>query len=65
MKQYFPRRFDPYMGYRFRRPYAPPPYGYRYVTIAESLNLAEIVLWKLLLDPTLKMRLNLHSSHVL
>ncbi|KAK4749402.1 hypothetical protein SAY87_026851 [Trapa incisa] len=32
MKQYFPRRFDPYMGYRPRRPYPPPyfysPYGY-------------------------------------
>ncbi|XP_031397380.1 polyadenylate-binding protein 3 isoform X2 [Punica granatum] len=32
MKQYFPRRFNPYMGYRFRRPYATPnfysPYGY-------------------------------------
>ncbi|XP_068316215.1 polyadenylate-binding protein 2 isoform X1 [Pyrus communis] len=32
MKQYRPRRFNPYMGYRFRRPYVPPyfysPYGY-------------------------------------
>ncbi|XP_024457236.1 polyadenylate-binding protein 3 isoform X2 [Populus trichocarpa] len=32
MKQYRPRRINPYMGYRFRRPYAPPyfysPYGY-------------------------------------
>ncbi|XP_030455693.1 polyadenylate-binding protein 2 isoform X1 [Syzygium oleosum] len=32
MKQYFPRRFNPYAGYRFRRPYVPPyfysPYGY-------------------------------------
>ncbi|CAM8992088.1 unnamed protein product [Rhodiola kirilowii] len=33
MKQYHPpRRFGPYMGYRFRRPYVPPyfypPYGY-------------------------------------
>ncbi|GAB4848711.1 Polyadenylate-binding protein 2 [Ancistrocladus abbreviatus] len=32
MKQYRPRRFNPYMAYRFRRPYAPPyfypPYGY-------------------------------------
>ncbi|ESR39595.1 hypothetical protein CICLE_v100264481mg, partial [Citrus x clementina] len=32
MKQYRPRRFNPYMGYRGRRPYVPPyfysPYGY-------------------------------------
>ncbi|KAI8032081.1 Polyadenylate-binding protein 3 [Camellia lanceoleosa] len=32
MKQYRGRRFNPYMGYRFRRPYVPPyfysPYGY-------------------------------------
>ncbi|KAM0949024.1 putative RNA recognition motif domain, nucleotide-binding alpha-beta plait domain superfamily [Dioscorea sansibarensis] len=32
MKQFRPRRFNPYMGYRFRRPYVPPyfysPYGY-------------------------------------
>ncbi|KAH7566881.1 hypothetical protein JRO89_XS08G0248500 [Xanthoceras sorbifolium] len=32
MKQYRPRRFSPYMGYRGRRPYVPPyfysPYGY-------------------------------------
>ncbi|KAL6220106.1 hypothetical protein ACLB2K_007863 [Fragaria x ananassa] len=32
MKQFRPRRFSPYMGYRFRRPYVPPyfysPYGY-------------------------------------
>ncbi|KAJ6737226.1 EUKARYOTIC TRANSLATION INITIATION FACTOR 4B/4H [Salix viminalis] len=32
MKQYRPSRFNPYMGYRFRRPYVPPyfysPYGY-------------------------------------
>ncbi|XP_072971628.1 polyadenylate-binding protein 2-like isoform X1 [Typha angustifolia] len=32
MKQFRPRRFNPYMGYRFRRPYMPPyyasPYGY-------------------------------------
>ncbi|XP_039053434.1 polyadenylate-binding protein 2-like isoform X1 [Hibiscus syriacus] len=32
MKQYCPRRFNPYMGYRPRRPYMPPyfysPYGY-------------------------------------
>ncbi|KAK9011281.1 hypothetical protein V6N11_044134 [Hibiscus sabdariffa] len=32
MKQYRPRRFNPYMGYRSRRPYIPPyfysPYGY-------------------------------------
>ncbi|KAH8502764.1 hypothetical protein Peur_066609 [Populus x canadensis] len=32
MKQYHPRSFNPYMGNRFRRPYAPPyfysPYGY-------------------------------------
>ncbi|KAF2283991.1 hypothetical protein GH714_017835 [Hevea brasiliensis] len=32
MKQYRPRRFNPYMGHRFRRPYVPPyfysPYGY-------------------------------------
>ncbi|XP_010027916.2 polyadenylate-binding protein 2 isoform X1 [Eucalyptus grandis] len=32
MKQYFPRRFNPYASYRFRRPYVPPyfysPYGY-------------------------------------
>ncbi|XP_028807147.1 polyadenylate-binding protein 3 isoform X4 [Neltuma alba] len=32
MKQYRPRRFNPYMGYRFRRPFPPPyfysPYGY-------------------------------------
>ncbi|KAJ6916999.1 hypothetical protein NC652_019408 [Populus alba x Populus x berolinensis] len=32
MKQYRPRSFNPYMGNRFRRPYAPPyfysPYGY-------------------------------------
>ncbi|XP_072953799.1 polyadenylate-binding protein 2-like isoform X2 [Typha angustifolia] len=32
MKQYRPRRFNPYLGYRFRRPYMPPyfysPYGY-------------------------------------
>ncbi|KAI5384518.1 polyadenylate-binding protein 2 [Lathyrus oleraceus] len=32
MKQYRPRRFNPYMAYGFRRPYAPPymysPYGY-------------------------------------
>ncbi|XP_062099898.1 polyadenylate-binding protein 2 isoform X2 [Humulus lupulus] len=32
MKQYRPRRFNPYSGYRFRRPYVPPyfysPYGY-------------------------------------
>uniref|UniRef100_A0A2P2JJY8 Polyadenylate-binding protein 3-like n=1 Tax=Rhizophora mucronata TaxID=61149 RepID=A0A2P2JJY8_RHIMU len=32
MKQYRPRRFNPYMGYRPRRPYVPPyfysPYGY-------------------------------------
>ncbi|KAJ7945424.1 polyadenylate-binding protein 2-like [Quillaja saponaria] len=32
MKQYHPRRFNPYMGYPVRRPYAPPnfynPYGY-------------------------------------
>ncbi|XP_010937393.1 polyadenylate-binding protein 2 isoform X2 [Elaeis guineensis] len=32
MKQYRPRRFNPYSGYRFRRPYMPPyfysPYGY-------------------------------------
>ncbi|KAJ4953444.1 hypothetical protein NE237_030276 [Protea cynaroides] len=32
MKQFRPRRFNPYMGYRFRRPYIPPyaysPYGY-------------------------------------
>ncbi|CAK9170849.1 unnamed protein product [Ilex paraguariensis] len=32
MKQYGQRRFNPYMGYRFRRPYVPPyfysPYGY-------------------------------------
>ncbi|XP_027335291.1 polyadenylate-binding protein 2-like [Abrus precatorius] len=27
MKQFRPRRFNPYMGYRFRRPY-PPPYFY-------------------------------------
>lgn len=35
MKQYRPRRFNPYMGYRGRRPYVPPyfysPYGYGYV----------------------------------
>ena len=35
MKQFRPRRFNPYMGYRFRRPYVPPyfysPYGYGYV----------------------------------
>ncbi|KAK9231543.1 hypothetical protein WN943_021781 [Citrus x changshan-huyou] len=34
MKQYRPRRFNPYMGYRGRRPYVPPyfysPYGYGY-----------------------------------
>lgn len=45
MKQYFPRRFDPYMGYRFRRPYPPPyfysPYGYGYVTVDESFRLIE------------------------
>ncbi|KAG5029670.1 hypothetical protein JHK87_013184 [Glycine soja] len=32
MKQYRPRRFNPYMAYGFRRPYTPPyfysPYGY-------------------------------------
>ncbi|KAL6225161.1 hypothetical protein ACLB2K_004012 [Fragaria x ananassa] len=32
MKQFRPRRFNPYMGYSFRRPYVPPyfysPYGY-------------------------------------
>ncbi|XP_068648409.1 polyadenylate-binding protein 2-like isoform X2 [Aristolochia californica] len=28
MKQYRGRRFNPYLGYRFRRPYAPPPYFY-------------------------------------
>ncbi|GKV23451.1 hypothetical protein SLE2022_297410 [Rubroshorea leprosula] len=32
MKQFRPRRFNPYMGYGFRRPYVPPyfysPYGY-------------------------------------
>ncbi|GMH05936.1 hypothetical protein Nepgr_007776 [Nepenthes gracilis] len=32
MKQYRARRFNPYMGYRFQRPYMPPffypPYGY-------------------------------------
>lgn len=32
MKQFRPRRFSPYAGYRFRRPYVPPyfysPYGY-------------------------------------
>ncbi|KAJ6929297.1 polyadenylate-binding protein 3-like isoform X2 [Populus alba x Populus x berolinensis] len=32
LKQYRPRRINPYMGYRFRRPYVPPyfysPYGY-------------------------------------
>ncbi|KAJ0981396.1 hypothetical protein J5N97_009651 [Dioscorea zingiberensis] len=32
MKQFRPRRFNPYMGYRSRRPYVPPyfysPYGY-------------------------------------
>ncbi|XP_020089650.1 polyadenylate-binding protein 2-like [Ananas comosus] len=32
MKQYPPRRFNPHLGYRFRRPYVPPyfysPYGY-------------------------------------
>lgn len=32
MKQFRPRRFNPYMGYRPRRPYVPPyfysPYGY-------------------------------------
>ncbi|XP_068651797.1 polyadenylate-binding protein 2-like isoform X1 [Aristolochia californica] len=32
MKQYRGRRFNPYLGYRFRRPYVPPyfysPYGY-------------------------------------
>ncbi|MQM11629.1 hypothetical protein Taro_044538 [Colocasia esculenta] len=32
MKQFRPRRFNPYMGYRFRGPYVPPyfysPYGY-------------------------------------
>ncbi|KAF5749783.1 polyadenylate-binding protein 3-like isoform X1 [Tripterygium wilfordii] len=32
MKQYRPRRFNPYAGYRSRRPYVPPyfysPYGY-------------------------------------
>ncbi|CAL5368546.1 unnamed protein product [Camellia sinensis] len=32
LKQYRGRRFSPYMGYRFRRPYVPPyfysPYGY-------------------------------------
>ncbi|CAJ2677099.1 polyadenylate-binding protein 2 isoform X1 [Trifolium pratense] len=32
MKQYRPRRFNPYMAYGFRRPYAPPymysPYGF-------------------------------------
>ncbi|XP_050944818.1 polyadenylate-binding protein 3-like isoform X3 [Cucumis melo] len=31
MKQYFPQRYNPYMGYRSRRPYVPPyfysPYG--------------------------------------
>lgn len=36
MKQYRPRRFNPYMGFRFRRPYVPPyfysPYGYGYDT---------------------------------
>lgn len=35
MKQFRARRFNPYMGYRFRRPYVPPyfysPYGYGYV----------------------------------
>ncbi|OAY78112.1 polyadenylate-binding protein 2-like isoform X1 [Ananas comosus] len=32
MKQHRPRRFNPHLGYRFRRPYVPPyffsPYGY-------------------------------------
>ncbi|XP_057420168.1 polyadenylate-binding protein 2-like [Lotus japonicus] len=28
MKQYRPRRYDPYMAYGFRRPYAPSPYFY-------------------------------------
>ncbi|PKA49530.1 putative polyadenylate-binding protein [Apostasia shenzhenica] len=32
LKQFRPRRFNPYLGYRFRRPYFPPflysPYGY-------------------------------------
>ncbi|KAL2551364.1 Polyadenylate-binding protein 3 [Forsythia ovata] len=32
MKQYRPRRFNPYLTYRYRRPYVPPyfysPYGY-------------------------------------
>ena len=36
MKQFRPRRFNPYMGFRARRPYVPPyfysPYGYGYVT---------------------------------
>ncbi|OWM82184.1 hypothetical protein CDL15_Pgr001758 [Punica granatum] len=42
MKQYFPRRFNPYMGYRFRRPYATPnfysPYGYGYVYCCWTLE---------------------------
>lgn len=42
MKQHFPRRFNPYVGYRFRRPYPPPyfysPYGYGYVTVSRSLD---------------------------
>ena len=37
MKQFRPRRFNPYMGYRFRRPYVPPyfysPYGYGLVEL--------------------------------
>lgn len=42
MKQYRPRRPNPYMGFRGRTPYAPPfayaPYGYGYVLLSSFLS---------------------------
>lgn len=59
MKQYFPRRFNPYMGYMSRRPYAPPyfysPYGYGYGTATGSFEVVQ-----LFCELTLSMRSNTH-----